>query len=113
MSVFNITCPLVSPSTAKATNCSNVMKLAFHPSTNATILLTVILAKTKRAARIRRRWDVLPISLNATAADVSALLTSVTENTTATINLTYFRLIALKTNLFAPTCAPVIIYPAT
>ena len=80
------------------------MKLAFHPSKNA----------TKRAARIRRRrWDVLTIILNVTATDVSALLTSATENTTATMNLTNSRLIALKTNLFAATCAPVIIFPAT
>ena len=90
------------------------MKLAFHPSKNATTLLTVLLAKTKRAARIRRRrWDVLTIILNVTATDVSALLTSATENTTATMNLTNSRLIALKTNLFAATCAPVIISPAT
>ena len=80
------------------------MKLAFHPSKNA----------TKRAARIRRRrWDVLTIILNVTATDVSALLTSATENTTATMNLTNSRLIALKTNLFAATCAPVIFSPAT
>jgi len=61
----------------------------------------------------RRRWDVLPIILNDTAADVSVLLTSVTVNMTATMNLTNSRLIALKTNLFAATCPPVIIFPAT
>ena len=93
---------------AEVTNGSNVMKLAFHPSADAMTSLTVFLEMTKRAARIRRRRsDALPISLNVTAADVSSLLTSVTEIMTTTINLTNLppalHLNALKTNSFVST----------
>jgi hypothetical protein len=95
---------------AEVTNGSNVMKLAFCPSepTDSMTSLTVFLAMTKRAARIRRRRsDGLLISLNVTATDVTAVLTSVMESMTTTINLTNLppalHLNALETNSFLPT----------
>jgi hypothetical protein len=72
-----------------ATVGSNVTKLASHPTTDATTLLTVLLAMTKRAVRIiQRRPGVL---LNQFECHSGECINAATENTTVTINLTKLR----------------------
>ena len=73
----------------------------FPPLRNLIIVL-IMLVSCMLVEAWKFLLSVLPISLNVTATDVSVLITSVTANMTAAINLPNRRLIALKTNLFAP-----------